>query len=237
MVSRLLRFESGRAQVVGSIGSAAGLRETKLVTALAECDLVEIRLDVLAAENALDRAAWHHLSGLPILFTARCHEEGGAVDSTADQRAEWLSLALDDAAAIDIEVANLGQMAGIVATLTARGIPLVASTHDFSGTPPMSSWREKLEIALAAGAAVFKVAARVHSPSDVSALAGFQVLDHGLPVATMGMGPLAPVSRLMCAQYGSVLNYGYLGSVPTAPGQWSAARLKEAIAALEPIVV
>jgi 3-dehydroquinate dehydratase-1 len=95
----------------------------------------------------------------------------------------------------------------------------------------------KVSIALAAGAAVFKVAARVHSPSDVSALAGFQVLDHGLPVATMGMGPLAPVSRLMCAQYGSVLNYGYLGSVPTAPGQWSGARLKEAIAALEPIVV
>ena len=236
MVSRRLRFESGRARVVGSIGNASGLRETELNRALVECDLVEIRLDVLAAENALDRSAWQHLSGLPILFTARCREEGGAVDSTADQRAEWLTLTLDDAAAIDIEVANLAQMAGIVAALTERGIPLVASTHDFSGTPPMPFLQEKLEIARAAGAAVFKVAARVHGPADVCALAGFQAQDHGLPVATMGMGPLAPVSRLMCAQYGSVLNYGYLGSVPTAPGQWSAARLKDAIAALEPIL-
>ena len=45
----------------------------------------------------------------------------------------------------------------------------------------------------------------------------------------MGMGPLAPASRLLAAQLGSVLNYGYLGSEPTAPGQWSARFLKEAV--------
>jgi len=79
---------------------------------------------------------------------------------------------------------------------------------------------------------VFKAAAKLHSPADLAALAAFQQADHGLPKALMGMGPLAPVSRLLCAQYGSVLNYGYLGQTPTAPGQWSAARLKDAIAAL-----
>jgi 3-dehydroquinate dehydratase-1 len=48
----------------------------------------------------------------------------------------------------------------------------------------------------------------------------------------MGMGPLAPVSRLLCAQCGSVLNYGYLGKTATAPGQWDAAFLKQAIGRL-----
>ena len=60
-------------------------------------------------------------------------------------------------------------------------------------------------------------------PADLARLADFQLADHGIPVATMGMGPLAPVSRLLCAQCGSVLNYGYLGKTPTAPGQWDAA--------------
>lgn len=235
MVSRLLRLESGRPLVVGSIGNAAVLRDTSAPEVLAECDLVEIRLDVLAAENALDPAAWRHLSGVPILFTARCREEGGVMESTVHQRSEWIELALPDAAAIDIEVASLAEMAGITARTLARDVPLVASFHDFSVTPPVGVWQERLETARAAGASVFKAAARVHGPSDVAALATFQATGHGLPVAMMGMGPLAPVSRLLCAQYGSVLNYGYLGNTPTAPGQWSAARLKDAIAALESV--
>ena len=49
----------------------------------------------------------------------------------------------------------------------------------------------------------------------------------------MGMGVLAPVSRLLCAQSGSLLNYGYIGQTLTAPGQWDSLRLKQAIANLE----
>jgi 3-dehydroquinate dehydratase I len=222
--------------VVGSIGNAAVLRGTSAAKAAEECDLVEIRLDALAAENALDPSLWQHLSGLPLLFTARCQQEGGAMESTASQRTAWLKTAINDAAAIDIEVASLAEMSGIVAEIHQREIPLVASYHDFSGTPPAAVWREKLTLAHASGASVFKAAARVHGPADVSALATFQATDHRLPVAMMGMGPLAAVSRLMCAQYGCVLNYGYLGTVPTAPGQWSAVRLKQAIASLESVM-
>jgi 3-dehydroquinate dehydratase len=49
----------------------------------------------------------------------------------------------------------------------------------------------------------------------------------------MGMGVLAPVSRLLCAQSGSVLNYGFIGQTATAPGQWDSLRLKQSIASLE----
>lgn len=235
MVSRLLRFESGRPRVVGSIGDSEVLRKTTEAVVAEECDLVEIRLDVLAAEGVLDRSLWRHLCGIPILFTARRKEEGGALQSTPAERSAWIELAIEDAAAVDIEVASLGDMKTIIGRLSERGIPLVASHHDFSATPPMSCWQERLELARAAGASVFKAAAMVRRPCDLEALASFQSVDHGLPVAMMGMGPLAPVSRMLCAQYGSVLNYGYLGDVPTAPGQWSAARLREAIRALEPI--
>jgi len=82
---------------------------------------------------------------------------------------------------------------------------------------------------------VFKAAARLHAPADLARLAEFQLADHGLPVATMGMGPLAAVSRLLCAQCGSVLNYGYLGHSATAPGQWDAALLQHTLARLVPL--
>jgi 3-dehydroquinate dehydratase-1 len=179
-----------------------------------------------------NRRLWAHLEDIPLLFTARRSEEGGALNSTAAQRREWLDVCLDDAAAIDLEVASLEEMADIVRTLAARRIPLVASFHDFDRLPSANTLLERRETARTAGAAVFKAAARIHSPGDLAALADFQQADHGQPKALMGMGPLAPVSRLLCAQYGSVLNYGYLGQTPTAPGQWSAARLKDAIAAV-----
>jgi 3-dehydroquinate dehydratase-1 len=51
----------------------------------------------------------------------------------------------------------------------------------------------------------------------------------------MGMGRFAAVSRLLCAQCGSVLNYGFLGTTPTAPGQWPAAQLKNLLSQLPPL--
>jgi len=133
-------------------------------------------------------------------------------------------------------VASLEEMSGIVSKIVTKGIPLVASFHDFSGTPEPAVWEDRLAVARAHGASVFKAAAKLHGLPDLHSLASFQAIDHEMPVAMMGMGPLAPVSRLLCAQHGSVLNYGYLGDLPTAPGQWSAAKLKGAIRSLESVV-
>ena len=47
----------------------------------------------------------------------------------------------------------------------------------------------------------------------------------------MGMGRFGKVSRLLFAQAGAVLNYGYLDK-PNASGQWEATLLKKRIAEL-----
>lgn len=236
MISNRLRLQTGEARVAGSFGSAEALRSARPEAVAGECDLIEIRLDVLEAGGTRpDPALWAHLKGIPLLFTARCQSEGGLLESAPDQRLSWLQQALADADAVDIEVANLESMRDGVEMLAERNIPLVASFHNFERTPSRDVLERKLEAARAAGAAVFKVAAKLHQPADLAVLAEFQAADHGILKSTMGMGPLAPVSRLLCAQYGSVLNYGYLGDVPTAPGQWSAARLKDAIASLAPV--
>ena len=126
---------------------------------------------------------------------------------------------LDQAAWIDVEVASIREMEEILAEFADRRDSLDRLVSRFQPAPADggsgSTPRNRRKTA---GAAVFKAAARLAHPADLARLAEFQLADHGIPVATMGMGPLAPVSRLLCAQCGSVLNYGYLGNTATAPG-------------------
>ncbi len=223
-----------RPLVVGSFGTSPCIPETSASDAGKASDILEIRLDILVAEGIDPTPAlWAHLKEVPILFTARKKAEGSPIDLTADERSRLLEIALDDAAVIDIEVASIGGMGGIIAKAVEKGIPWVASYHDFTELPPGAALEEAARLAKAAGADVFKAAARMNGPADIARLAEFQLADHGIRVATMGMGPLAPVSRLLCAQCGSALNYGFIGHAPTAPGQWSAAFLKDAIGRLE----
>jgi 3-dehydroquinate dehydratase-1 len=221
-------------KVVGSFGSLLELQMATAESVRNECDIAEIRLDLLDAGGAASATStpWSHLSGIPLLFTARRLEEGGARAISPDARMELLRSALADAAWVDVEVASIREMKQILEELADRNLPWIASYHDFNRLPPTAELERAAEQASVAGAAVFKAAARLASPADLARLAEFQLADHGIPVATMGMGPLAPVSRLLCAQCGSVLNYGYLGATATAPGQWDAALLKQAIGRL-----
>ena len=216
--------------MAGSFGGAEDLRLAEVRTVRDACDIAEIRLDLLAKDSdVVEASAWRHLEGIPLLFTARRGDEGGSGDLSTTARIVLLETALDDAACIDIEVASIPEMKGLLQILQSRGIPWIASFHDFGKLPETTVLADAASRAQAAGAAAFKAAAMLRSPDDMARLADFQLADHGIPVATMGMGPLAPVSRLLCAQCGSVLNYGYLGETPTAPGQWDAAFLKQAI--------
>jgi len=233
MTNAEFSLTDGRARVVGSFGGPDDLRQAAAAVLRTSCDMAEIRLDLLAAAGgSVEKNAWAHLAGMPILFTARRGDEGGHGDLSAAQRTHLLEYTLDEATCIDVEVASISEMSGLLETLRARDIPWIASYHDFGKLPETTVLNDAARRAKDAGASAFKAAAMLHSPADMARLAEFQLADHGIPVATMGMGPLAPVSRLLCAQCGSVLNYGYLGKTPTAPGQWDAAFLKQAIGRL-----
>ncbi|MFM2199122.1 MAG: hypothetical protein RLZZ505_2554 [Verrucomicrobiota bacterium] len=146
-----------------------------------------------------------------------------------------LRAALPDACLIDIEVISISSMAALIREITAEDVRWIASYHDFSKLPCGQELTRRAEVAKQAGAAAFKTAAYLRSPEDAAALARFQMSDQGIPLSTMGMGELAPVSRLLCAQAGSVLNYGLVGKIATAPGQWSAKQLRECIHSLKPL--
>jgi 3-dehydroquinate dehydratase-1 len=236
MAQAQFQLADGSPKVVGSIGNREDLSGADAVRIRDCCDLVELRLDrILTESNDANAALWQHLCALPLLFTVRREDEGGARALTADQRMQWLAPALDQAAAIDIEVASIGEMSALIRDLNHRHIPWIASFHDFKQMPENTVLLDAARRARDAGACVFKAAAWLHDAVDLARLAEFQLADHGLAVATMGMGPLGAVSRLLCAQCGSALNYGYLGKTSTAPGQWNAALLRETISLLEKI--
>ena len=227
--------QNGLPQVVGSFGSTSDLRNLPASTVQKSCDIAEIRLDLLDPEELKATSPpWSHLPDIPLLFTARRIEEGGARALDPVARIQLLKNTLTRAAYIDIEVASIDEMRGFLEEIAGLSIPWIASYHDFNQLPPTATLELAAKRAKDAGAAIFKAAAHLSSPTDLARLADFQLADHGIPVATMGMGPLAPVSRLLCAQCGSLLNYGYLGGTATAPGQWDSPLLKQAISRLVP---
>jgi 3-dehydroquinate dehydratase-1 len=222
--------------VVGSIGDVAALSKATPKSLAGQCDIAEVRLDLLHADFSKKGSnLWQHLLGFPLLFTARCQAEGSPFDLDLATRTSLLRAALPDASLIDIEAISIPSMLLLIAEIRAEQIPWIASFHNFNQLPTRAELLSRAQIAKDAGAAAFKAAAYLHSPDQVAALAQFQMSDQGIPLSTMGMGVLAPVSRLLCAQAGSVLNYGFIGETATAPGQWSARQLKESIQSLKPL--
>ena len=219
--------------VVGSFGNSASLASVPADLVRESCDIVKIRLDLLSSESTSSEAApWRRFEGMPILFTARRASEGGAGDLDADTRMDLIRSVIDDASLVDLEVASIPEMQSLIDELAKAQIPWIGSFHNFVEAPSTNILSAHRMAARNAGAAGFKAAVELGwDMSQLAPLALFIQQSRDYPVSLMGMGPLAPVSRVLFGQLGSVLNYGYLGDTPTAPGQWSARQLKEAIEA------
>jgi len=198
------------------------------------CDLLEFRLDNLRDHlDAVDTAM--AASELPSLITARHPEEGGAGSLDDAERETLLRRFLPRAALVDVELRSLPAMAGLVTEARNSGVAVVASRHDFEKPLPAADLETAIAAARAASADVVKIAMTLHTLSDLCSLAQLTetIINDNYRVATMGMGSLGKVSRLVLAAAGSCLNYGYLGE-PNAPGQWPAAELKRLITEIAP---
>lgn len=214
--------------VVGSVANAA--EWSAACAAAPACDVVELRADGLKASEVagIDLAA----CPLPVLLTVRCEEEGGLRRNfPTAERVAMAQCLLPKAAALDWEIAHLAEAQPLIQEAHAAGIPVIASAHDFEKTPDVAHCRALEQQARALGADVVKFAFRLNRYEDMQM--GVDLLRGATgPMAVMGMGALGAASRLIYAQHGSVLVYGYLGDTPTAPGQWSAQLCRQALSRL-----
>jgi 3-dehydroquinate dehydratase-1 len=220
------------AAVVGTVHSAASLAAARKIRR-EQCDWLELRVDNFFPKvEALHREAGR--LKIPRIVTVRHASEGGAARGmTAKQRRALYGDFLEIAGLVDIELRWAGAMKEVIRQAKDAGVGVILSHHDFQRMPNLKTLGELARRARDAGADVFKVAAMTRRGLDLAVLLAFLANEKGrLPMAVMGMGTYGKASRLILAQAGSCLNYGYLG-LPNASGQWPVALLKARIAELD----
>ncbi|MFC7215397.1 type I 3-dehydroquinate dehydratase [Saliphagus sp. GCM10025334] len=214
--------------------STVDLSEEPAARGRADC--LEFRMDLADAPVA---ALESYDGELPVLATNRAAWEGGEADDEGRLEALAEATAVDAVGAIDVELESIlaGEADDLLEVARERGVAVVASTHDFEGTPPRS---ELVRTLTEAGkyADVAKLAVTAETNADALALlsATEQLTAHGDSVATMAMGEVGRHTRAVAPVYGS--NIGYAPVDPeraTAPGQYDLETLSRLVAALEPV--
>ena len=215
-------------QVVGTIHSEGSLRRALRLKA-GSVDLLELRVDCFSAEPRALLRAVPRLE-FPLIVTVRHPAEGGVGHLELSKRRALFLEFLPCASIIDVELRSVEKLQPILALARERGIKVLVSNHHFHSTPTAQRLAQLAKSARGAGADIFKLAALASTPADLANL--LSLFPGRLPISVMGMGALGKVSRLLFAQAGSVLNYGYLDQ-PNASGQWDATLLKSRLAELK----
>jgi 3-dehydroquinate dehydratase-1 len=179
---------------------------------------LELRLDYLEVGLAEVRPALEQAAARKtVIFTVRRREEGGAWRGSEEERANlYLKLLELNPHYVDVEAE--ASIAGQVAAARGKTL-LIASRHDFGGTPPVDvllSWAKKA----AELGDVVKVVTYAKEPRD-----GLRVLSLigavEKPTVAFAMGPAGAYTRVAAAALGSPIMYVSLGEA-TAPGQMTA---------------
>lgn len=221
------KLNLSRRNLIGTLHEKSGWNRVEGLSGV--LDAVEVRVDSLPMPPTCIQIA---RLPLPAIVTVRDPAEGGALNLSVQERSGLYLELMPGSAAIDLEIRNLAQLAGVVEKAVELQKPVIASFHDFVGTPTLKFLVKLAAKARAAGADCVKIAATPKTPSELGVLlSALEELE--APVAIMGMGPLGKISRLALARCGSCLNYSWIGS-PQVPGQWAARDFRKVLDLLDP---
>lgn len=189
----------------------------------AECDLVELRLDLIGPEKAWEGFVEHlRQEGLPTLLTIRLEAEGGRWRGTETDRHKLLTRRSGSFSGIDLELSSPNARA-LARQMKSAGKVLIVSYHNFERTPSAPELRKVVEDA-SEFASLVKIVTRVNAVSDLKIFASLLKTRWPVPLCLMGMGPLGISTRKSLPLLGSALTYGYLDR-PVAPNQPAAKEL------------
>jgi 3-dehydroquinate dehydratase type I len=197
-------------------------------------DLIELRIDRMP-DAALERLLAARRN--PVIVTNRRREEGGAFPGTEEERVALLVQAARlGADYIDIETETAPTLKEKLRQACAPGkVQIIASWHDFTGTPPAVFLKKKLTACMADGPAIVKIVTHADNESD-----GLRLLklipyarQRGQAVIAFCMGDRGKLSRIMAPLFGSAISYAPLeAGESSAPGQLTARRMREILQAL-----
>jgi len=195
-------------------------------------DVVELRVDQMPqGSDWLGCAKALQVRGIPVIVTIRMKAEGGNWTRPETERLPLIEEALDYVAAVDIEMkSKLAEQVGRAAQRNKKAC--IVSFHDFEKTPNRGSLEAIVERAQTLGSVV-KISTKIRTNEDSRTLAGLLLGRWKRPLCVIGMGEAGSHTRVSFPLFGSCLAYAYLER-PAAPGQLSAARLREIFQELIP---
>ena len=242
----------GRTQVIVPVsGDAAAL--SGQVEALASCraDIVEWRADTFLSslvgahfvsasdvEEDLVRMARYvaDSSPLPVLATIRTSVEGGEAYLDDEEYCALVRRLASFAGGVDVEISRDGSSA-LIDEVHEAGAIVVASFHDFEGTPGDEQLAEVLAAMNYAGADVLKFACMANSATDAARVLAAQAWAreaYDRPVIGIAMGPNGAPTRLVGSALGSAATFATLpGWEGSAPGQFTVEQVRAVLDIVE----
>jgi len=176
----------------------AELRERR--DAVADADLIELRLDTVRGPNAAGALAGRTR---PVIVTCRPTWEGGSFTGSEEERHHILA----DAFALGAEYVDIEWRSGFSDLLTrAGGRRVVLSMHEFTGMP--ADLTGQVQAMRSTGAELVKVAVTPQCLADCVPLLGLgaEAARHG-SIVIIGMGDYGLATRLLAGRFGSAWTY------------------------------
>lgn len=188
-------------------------------------DIVEIRMDVLSQQvssSALTKLL--EQSSVPVIFTCRKYDEGGAFQGDEAVRLECLRQAVDSGADfIDVELSSDAAMrARLIKHARNAGCKVIVSWHNFHETPAGDKLEDILVQQKHAGADVAKIVTTARTGMDIPRLFSlyYAAAELGIPLIAFCMGEAGRISRVACLAMGAYLSFASADTgLETAPGQ------------------
>lgn len=215
------------------------------VVAPKQPDLLEWRVDFfsgiadLGRTVDLGRAIRARAGAIPVIFTRRSSREGGKAITLDEDQVFELYAAVCRAGCVELFDYELGvgerHFQQAVALSEETGIPLIASFHDFQGTPGREELLAKFVAMEQAGADIAKIAVMPRGLGDVLTLLDATLTARdaiALPIISMSMGAYGSLSRLFGWVFGSSVSFA-VGDQSSAPGQVPIEQLNAVVAVVQ----
>jgi 3-dehydroquinate dehydratase-1 len=192
----------------------------------AGADAVEVRIDMYEGGTESALSDLRDCDAIPVIATNRPTDE-----ESEEERVETLVAATEHAEAVDIDISSPDEtIERVVDAARDKDATVIASHHDFEGTPSIDGMMGTLENAWEVGD-VAKLAVTPEDEGDVLDLLRMtlEARDRGDgPFCAISMGALGSYTRFVAPLYGSCLTYASHGS-GTAPGQLTVREVREYI--------
>lgn len=228
-MSKLDNFKTGQKPALVAVICGKNIEELGARAKKDGADILELRLDKFKQLNlSLLQESLRVIKklGLPLIATARHIDEGGEREIKEEERLCLLQSIFPYVDAVDIE---LRSPSTLLNEIVSQGQKLrkitIVSYHNLKKTPVEKELGEIAEKAKVAGADIVKIATFARKAGDVARLMDFTYHYSAGPIASISMGAIGTISRIIAPLFGSCLGYAYLQE-SAAPGQMSVSALR-----------